>query len=377
MNEISALGACCNVVIRSLDEQNTNLPTFKIQNPGTLAALLLPQNLQGVNMIPITDPAGRLVKYRARFFQNPRNGASDGWQNFCTPGDTVGQNFQDYAPNITKSVKLTLSEAEFRDFCGIPTDGNASDISLTDFGVKQTRAKANELLKAVSNALSVQLAASTGKFADGTASKNAQLLTSVGAVDANGEVLVRRSFEDLELPTDGIIAVGSGNLSEYWYKRQYACCSDAGINVSNVTSPFLYFRDSNIGSVSSDNDTFVTWAPGAAVPFFANYFVGPYIKDGSDGTINIRKIPIQLPFNFNGISYNIPVDFTAKYVECGSSDAEASPENDPDSYWVLTWTINAGLATIPTAIEASGSPFEGVNNILKFVATCGNQAYCS
>jgi hypothetical protein len=105
--------------------------------------------------------------------------------------------------------------------------------------------------------------------------------------------------------------------------------------------------------------------------------VGPYIKDGSDGTVNIRKIPIQLPFNFNGISYNIPVDFTAKYVECGSSDSEASPENSPDSYWVLTWTITAGLATIPATIEPSGSPFEGVNNILKFVATCGTQAYCS
>jgi hypothetical protein len=377
MSQISQLGACCNVVIRSLDEQNTNLPTFKIQNPGTLAALLMPDNLQGVSMANITDAAGRTVINRVRYFKNPRASAEDGWQNFCTPGDTTGQNFKDYPANIVKSVKLTLSEAEFRDFCGIPADGNASNISLTEFGVQQTRAKANELLKAVSNAFSVQLAANTGKFADGSTSKNAQLLTTVGGVDANGEVLVRRSFEDLELPTDGIIAVGSGNLSEYWYKRQYACCSDAGVNVSNVTSPLMYFRDSAIGSVTSNSNTFIAWSAGAAVPFFRQMFVGPYIKNGSDGTVNIRKIPIQLPFNFNGINYNIPVDFTAKYVECGSSDAEASPENGPDSYWVLTWTITAGLATIPTDIEVSGSPFEGVNNILKFIATCGQQAYCS
>jgi hypothetical protein len=58
MSQISQLGACCNVVIRSLDEQNTNLPTFKIQNPGTLAALLMPDNLQGVSMANITDAAG-------------------------------------------------------------------------------------------------------------------------------------------------------------------------------------------------------------------------------------------------------------------------------------------------------------------------------
>jgi len=373
---MTSASSCCNVVVRALSEQNTNLPTFKIQNPGTLASLLLPDNMSGIRMVEVTDNTGRTIINRAKYFRNPRDVVNDGWSNFCTPGATSGQDFKDFPADITKSVKLTLDEAEFRDFCGIPSDGNASDISLTAFGLEQTRAKANQLLKAVSNAFAVQLAANVGKFQDGSIVKNANLLKTDGSVNANGEVLVKRSFENIELPTDDIIAVGSGNLSEYFYKRQYACCSEAGIDVSKVTSPFRYFRDTAIDSVMAGDNNFITFAPGSAVPFFRRWFIGPYEKNGSDGT-NIRKIVIDLPFLFNGISATIPVNFTVKYIECGSTDEDASPENGPDSKWVLTWTINAGLATIPSNIEISGSPFQGVNNILHFIATCGNSAYCS
>lgn len=363
---------CCNVITQALDTTNTQLPTFKIQNPGALAAFLTPENLANVRLIETVDKStGRTIAHRAKYWQNPRAAATDGFLNFCTPGSTTGQKFKDYEVTVRKSVELTLDEAEFRTFCGSLADAGKGNIAGYEFAVQQIQAKLNQLIRSYSTGILTQAAGLAGKFIGGAASKTVNLLKTDGSVNANGEVAILRSFEDAELPTDNILAIGTGNLSEYWYKRAYACCSDAGVDVSKVVAPLRYFRDPAAASVLANPNGFLAFTPGAAVPYFSAINVGGFERLEETYT----KTVINVPFQFNGINYNLPVDMFINYAKC-PTPAEGD-DYTPDSVWTIVWTLSGGLATIPDDIEPSGSPFEDVNNLFTFVAGCGNDAYCS
>ena len=366
--ELDKSGACCNTVVTALTELVDGSPTLKIENPGTMAALLSPDNLRGVRLADVQED-GRTIAKIVKYWENPRSTdeETDGIPDFCTPGSTTGQKFGQFLPNIKKHVKLTLSEKEFRDFCGIASDGNAQNVSGTAFAQEQIQAKINELIRAYTRGLTIELATRVGNFTDGDTVKNIPLITPAGGANHVGEVQFIREFEKAELRSDNVIAIGDGLVSDYFKLRQYACCSDAGVNASLIREPFRLFRQPGTDSLIEGNENIIAWSPGSVVPFFRPNFVGPFAH--APGESEIVKINIPVPFNFNGIAYTVPVDFTVKYIPCPD-------EGEIDSKWVLTWMLHGGLASLPSDMEPSGSPFEGVTNIFHFRGICGAAEYC-
>jgi hypothetical protein len=370
----SPYAKCCLVVTKAVDDLVTGNTTFKIKHPGTLTALLSPENLAQVEMKQTETPGGQKTIVQVQYFTNPRTGATIGWPDFCGTGETEPQKFATFDPLSPVSVVQDLTEAQFKEFCLADGD-TAENITVTSYAQQLIRAKLNQLFKGVNDSLLVELATRVGNFADGTAGPQLVPLVDVkGRPNEQGVTDMEIAFEDIEITNiDDLLVIGSGFLNRHFKGLKYACCSDAGVNIGQTGAPFNFFREPNIDTLVAGEQNIIAFAPGAAVPFFVSEFKGKYSTADWSHT-NILKDTIEVPFEFNGVSYNIPVDYTAKYHECGHAD---NGTNTPNSSWRLTFTITPGLVSLPTDIEISGSPFLGVNNILHFRGECGEPDFCS
>jgi hypothetical protein len=350
------------------------ITTFKIQNPGTAAAIFDPRNIGTNSYITTKDDAGRDVDTYVRFFQANRTAATTGKVDVCSvEGDTTSQLSQKYEANIVEHQKIILDENEFVNFCGSGADINSADISQFEYARELMEVLFNNVARSLSTSYLSELSGLTGKFSDGTsAAKTIQLLKSDGSINPVGEVAFKREFRNLEVsnPTD-ITAVGDGILSDYFDLREYSCCSDAGQDVSKVVSPFDFYRDPLVSSELDSVNNILAWRKGTVMPFFkTDHKVEAFRWNDRDYV----KTYFEMPFEFNGIRYMIPLDLFIYYDKCGT---ETSGSTGGLNRWKIALQYQTGLATVPTNIEASGSPFEGVNYVLPFLASCGDTGYCS
>lgn len=348
---------CCRVVQQELiNLAQENDTTYRIENPGTLAAVMAPRNNNGFEAVDIQDPTGKTRIVRLKYWTNPRTAASDADQQICTAGSTTGEKFASITIDKTSSVKLTFNDAEFRLFCA--SLAGASNVSSSGFAQSQIRAAMNQLVVKINNDTVDNLVANVGNFINGAAGpKTVTLLNTNFTPQYKGESTMMKDFEDIEAPGRPIIT-GSGIMRDYTTLKGIACCNDGGVDISRTTGSFDFYRDGYVDTSIGTSNNFIAWEPGAFRMFFRNFFVGPFDFTQED------KVKATMIFVWNGIS--IPLDMTLYYNFCGTDGTGKT------SQWILTFAANYGYFYLPSDLEAAASPFFGVNNILHYVGDCGD-----
>lgn len=361
-------GTCCRTVQFALaDIAGANDTTYRIDAPGTLSAVRSAENISGFRQIDFQDPNSTNIIYQiGPYFQNPRTPATDSAVNICTTGTTTGQKFANVSLDKTSSVQETLDEAEFANFCN-SYDANGNSIADSTFARALIKAKVQELLVKVNRNLTDYIVANTGNFRGGTTGpRQITMLNSAGGVlapAASGEIEIENSYEDLESPGP-YFAIGSGNLRTYAKYARIACCNNGGVDLTKLDSNMRFYRDPYVDTAFGTDNNVLTLKPGAVQLFTVQNFVGPIQTFGYD----FQKTNVIVEWmGPNGQMLRLPVDFAAFYDKCGASGTGKSK-------WVLTWIARYGFYTIPSDVEASGSPFEGVNGVLHFVANCGTES---
>lgn len=347
----------CLIVQQSLDDiARGNVPTFRIDNFGTLQWLTSGMNTTGYTGLQVQDPGGKNLTVKIGYWTNPRTAAgTDCTPNICTPGTTTGQKFASFVLNYCRDVELTLDEQEFRDFCG--TEGDT--IVASDFAKNQMQGIVNQLLAGISTDAVTYINAHAGNFYGGIAGpKTVIMLKGDGSAYHGAELTVQADLEDAGF-TGVPAAIGLGYLRTYSKTTEIACCNSTGIDMSKLnSSTWGYFSERRVDTVVGTDNNFFVLAPGAVQLVSKVKWVGPYEDIGDKNQV---KTVVNIPIPGGG---SIPVDFTAYRSFCGTG-------NDGLTKWKLTWSVNFDFFSLPSDVEAVGSAWRSVNGIFHYKATCG------
>lgn len=354
---IGATKACLQVQQVLDDIAGGNVPTLKFDNFGTLQWLTSSTNTSGFEGLQNQDPGGKNNTVKIWYWTNPRTAAGTSCNpNICTAGTTTAQKNAEMTLSYCRNVELTLDEAEFRNFCG--PDG--ATIKESPFAQKQIQAKLNQLFDGISTDAVGYINAHAGNFYGGVAGpKSLIMLRADGSPYHGAETTVSNDLEDA-----GILgtpaAIGQGYLRTYSKTVKLACCDNTGIDLSKMSSStWGYFSEKKVDTVVGGADNFFVLAPGAVQMVSKVKWVGAY-EDMRPGA-NEAKTTVMVTVPGGG---SIPVDFTVYRSFCGGN-------NDGNTKWILTWSVNFDFFSLPADTEAVGSKWRSVNGILHYTATCG------
>jgi hypothetical protein len=328
---------------------NENLPNLKIQSTGTIAGALDPANRNLVRTQgDLKGPKNTTLQ--VMYFDADRTAASATEKDYCVAGDTPGEKFAEIKVDKVASVDFTLNRDAFRDLCSQYGE-------KTDYAQMHLAQKANQLLVKLNKDAVTNLNANHGNNADGNNNPIIlPLVTPKTAVNPLGELRYRSAWERLEVMERAILS-GGGIFSDYAHLKDISCCSEVGINNASKAIPWSFFRDPSVGvETGNANDAFA-WTPGAFQVFFREKHTGEFMVSNPD----IRMVTMLT--QVNGVE--LPINMVVNYEKCNGGR------------FIITYTLDYGFFTMPTDIEAEGSPWYGVNNILKFRAECSDDGYCA
>lgn len=349
---------CCLTTQRNLNEiSGGNVTTFKIDNFGGLQWVTSDTNRSGFEQVPLLDPDGKTLAVRVMYWTNPRTDSSTTRPNICATGDTTAQKFANVTADYERSIKLTLSEPQFRTFCG---DG----VRESQFAKEQIMAILNQLFAGIDTDVLTRMYIEAGNFYGGVApgnGKEVKLITNVGTANYNGAMTIANDMEDAQV-VGTPAAIGLGYLRDYSKLASIACCDQNGIDLTKSQSPWIYYSDRRVDSIIPNSQNFIVAAPGAFQLVPVPRWVGSY-DDLKNGTAREDQVKTTVTVQVPG-GGTIPVDFTVYRSFCGEN-------NDGDTSWVLTWSLPFGWFVLPTDLEPVGSPFESVNGIFLYRGTCG------
>ena len=351
---------CCLTVQQSLDAiAQGNVTSLKITNHGALQALTSPSNTSGFEALANNDPNGKDRVVRVKYWTNPRTAASTSAPNICSTDTTTAEKYANVTIDQSRSVKLTLSEPEFRTFCDPGVRGSA-------FAQQQIQGKLNQLFDGLDTDIVTYLSTHRSNFYGGVApGKTVKLVKSDESPSQGGIIQVEQDM--MEAGTVGMpFAIGSGYVWSVGKLLNLACCSTAGIDLSKLAgSPWVNYYDLKVDSIMDGQNNALIVAPGAAQIVPKLKWVGEY-DDLQNGTAREDQVKtnISVPVPGGG---SLPVDFTVYRSFCGSN-------NDGDTSWILTWTVPFGMWSLPSDVEAVGSPYRSVNYIFHYQFTCGAAA---
>lgn len=349
---------CCLTTQRNLNEISQGLvTTLKFDNVGMLQWVTSSTNRSGFEQIPLLDPDGKTISVRVQYWTNPRTAASTSRPNICSADGTTAQKHANVTQDTERSVKLTLSEPQFRTFCG---DG----VKESEFAKQQIMAKLNELFIGIDTDLVTIAYQQAGNFYGGVApgnGKEVKLITNVGTANYNGAMTIANDMEDAQM-VGTPAAIGLGYLRDYSKLSDIACCDSNGIDMTKANTPWFYFPDRRVDVVIPNSQNFIVAAPGALQLVPVPRWVGPY-DDMKNGTAEKYQAKTTLIVEVPG-GGTIPVDFTVYRPFCGDN-------NNGDTTWTMTWSLPFGWFVLPTDLEPVGSPFESVNGIFLYRGICG------
>lgn len=357
-----AIGAtkACLQVQQSLDAIAGGVNTdLKIENFGTLQWATSSVNTSGFEGLQNNDPLGKNRSVKISYWTNPRTAAStDCTPAICTATSTNAQKYAEMTLQYCRSVQLTLDENEFRDFCG--PEGNT--IVQSPFAQRQVAAYVNQLLAGIDTDAATVMAAKAGNFYGSIAGpKTITLIRSDGSPYHGGATTIMNDYEDIGgMGTPA--AIGLGYLRTYSKTAAIACCDQTGVDLSRLNSPFVYYSDRRVETVTAVNRFYVL-QPGAFQVVSRVRWIGPY-DDVANGLARSdqAKTNVTVPVPGGG---SIPIDFSVYRDFCGGS-------SDGNTKWILTWAWTGDFFTLPADTEAVGSAYRSVNGILAYSATCGD-----
>lgn len=367
---IGLASSCCNTVQQALvDISQGNVTTLKIQNHGMLQWVTSDANRSGFTAVPLQSPNGKNQTVNITYWQNPRTSATTSRPNICSTGSTTAEKYATFTPDLYASVKLTLDERQFREFCSTPPAG--SDIRASRFAQEQVMALMNQLYEQIDQDAVTYASTHRSNFyngvAPGTNGKTVKLVKSDESPSQGGIMDVRKDMMDARV-IGTPAAVGSGYIWTVTEFLKYACCSTAGIDLSRLdSSPWVQYYDLNVDSIMAGTNNFFMLAPGALQIVPVVDWIGAY-DDVATGNALPTEAKTNILAEVPG-GGTLPLDFTVRREFCGTN-------NDGDSKWVLTWTAHYGFYNVPSDLEPVGSPFRSVNGIFHYRATCGAAA-CS
>lgn len=349
---------CCLTTQRNLNEiAGGNVTTLKIDNFGMLQWVTSATNRSGFTQVPLLDPDGKTISVRVQYWTNPRTAASTSAPNICSTDSTTAQKFANVTAEYTRSVKLTLSEPQFRTFCG-------TGVKDSEFAKEQIMARLNQLFDGIDTDMTTIAYQQAGNFYGGVApgnGKEVKLITNVGTANYNGAMTIANDMEDAQV-VGTPAAIGLGYLRDYSKLADVACCDQNGIDLTKANTPWLYYSDRRVDTVIPNSQNFIVAAPGALQYVPVLNWTGPY-DDIVNGTAREDQAKTNVLVQVPG-GGTIPLDFTVYRPFCGDS-------NDGNVSWVLTWTARFGFWVLPSDLEAVGTPFESVNGLFLYRAICG------
>lgn len=356
-----AIGAtkACLQVQQTLDAiAGSNNPDLKIDNFGALQWLTSTTNTSGFEGLQNQDPGGYNRSVKISYWTNPRTEAgTDCTPDICTAGTTTAQKYAEMTLQLCRDVSLTLDEAQFRDFCG---QDSGDTIVQSPFAQRQVAAKLNQLLAGISTDAVTYIAAHPGNFYGSIAGpKTLIMLRADGSPYHGAETTISNDLEDAGYMGVTPGAIGLGYLRTYSKTAQLACCDNTGVDLSKrSSSTWVFYPERRVDAVVAADNNFFLMAPGAVQLVSKVKWVGQYsdIRDKNEA-----KTTVMVPVPGGG---SFPVDFSVYRSFCGSG-------NDGNTKWVLTWSLNFDFWTLPSDVEAVGSPYRGVNGIFQYRATCG------
>lgn len=228
-------GTCCNVVQQELENiARGNVTTLKIRNHGALQALKSPSNTSGFETVNLDTGDGKNTAVRVKYWTNPRTAASTSRPNICSTDSTTAEKYANVTIDQTRSVKLTLSEPEFRDFC-------TAGVRNSQFAQQQIQGKLDQLFEGLDQDIVTYLATHRSNFYGGVApGKTVKLVKNDESPSQGG--IIEISQDMMEAGTIGMpMAIGSGYVWSVGKLLDLACCSNAGIDLSKMSgSPLGY-----------------------------------------------------------------------------------------------------------------------------------------
>lgn len=349
---------CCLTIQQALtDVSQGNVTTLKIQNHGSLQAVTSAQNRSGFETVQTNDPDGKNRVVKVKYWSNPRAASDTTRPDICTTGPTTPEKYADVNANLTRSVKLTLSESQFRNFCD--RDG----IRSSRFAQEQTMAMMNQLFQGINTDTVTYMNVNAGNFYNGVApGKTVKLVKNDESPSWGGIQQVRQDMMQAGV-TALPFTIGSGYIWSVTDTLKLACCNTAGIDLSRMSgTPWIQFYDLDVDVVVDGTNNFFALAPGALQMVTKNYFVGAH-DDLVNGTAEPDKVKTTTIAQVPG-GGSIELDTSVYRDFCGG-------DGKGDSNWVLTWTANFGFFNVPSDLEPVGSPYRSVNGIFKYKASCG------
>lgn len=331
LNSTFTDGICPNIQ-KGLDTiAGANTPEAKNSKDGLLQALVSKENTNGVLQNAIDTKDGKKHYVDVTFI--PRSTSSDIASSCgsCTADDEVTPN--SILVDIDQCIptkNFQFDETEMRKLC----EGDTEWIS------RVFQSKIDALRNELDKRLITNISSNFGKFSDGTtAVKSFQMINSAtSSANYLGEVSALDEFDKISASGKPIF-VGAGNLNSYAMLQKIGCCNSGGTDLSGAGN-FSFYKDYNVGSLLSNANDFIAFAPNSVQLLTYNKYKGSY-KD--DSRLLTRAI-------INDPTINLGYDFKLWLDICTEK-------------YIGNLSLRYKLFYIPSAAEG------GVNNLLHMRAT--------
>lgn len=326
---------------------NTNDPAMKRTQVGYLQALVSPQNMAGVTIVPIDPGNGKKKKVRITYIQ--RGVASD-----IAHSDSANCDAEVFPEPLEDEIEITkyirtkwfgFNEEDMRLLCEADAEYRGRVMS----------SKIDILMVELNKKLIALQASNFGEFNPyfyGAAYKDVAMLNCDGnAINYLGEAQITTDFQNLDSIAKPIV-IGGGNLNIYAKMAKIGCCNDLGLNLDQAGQMDFYY-DRFVDQILGANH-FIGLVPGYVQLLTWNKYVGAYRKENEVFSAGTIVDP------YTGITLDM------KWVY----------DYDCAEQYKVRFFLNYDLWFIPTNSFATGDELEGVNFTLHYRAVKAAASVC-
>ncbi len=357
---IAQANGVCPAILVGLDSLLGQDPNRFATAVGGVQSTLDPENTRGVTMEQVGDGQNGHRK-SVRIMHKQRAVVSDvGDSKTCTEGDERAIFEENFDVNLHSELSIKMTEAHVRALCDAysqfqvlsKTKGDASgQIAVMRDFAENIMMDLNAIRTDINQKFLTTYAISTGTYQGGNTSNTYPVIKSAD------NALVLTGFnvfkQDLRKINSGLVPIvfGGGNMDLAISAAEYGCCNNAGQDfgvMRNQGAGFKFYQDyEDMATYLGNANAIGAFMPKSVqfVPY--NKYVGNFQTQIGIMSRGLMPDPV-LP----GIKYDIRL----KPNECGE-------------YYNLWVNLDYDFWFAPTNIFKSGDRLEGVNGVLKAIAS--------
>lgn len=332
-------GICERVQTSLLSLLGNKAPEVQRTKTGYLQAITSPQNMSGVNLVPVDPGNGKKKKVKIDFTQRGTEADIVTTQNTDCSTQIEKTPFEDEV-EVTSYIRtkgIKFDDNEMRKLCEPDSQWMSRIVN----------GELDAMIRVLNKKLILQQASNFGAFNPAIVGtkKAVQMLSNSGeSARFRGEAEIMRDFNKLDVSGRPIL-IGDGNLDIYTRMSNIGCCNNFGVDMSQ-TGKFDYFNDRFVGDIIGGDDDFIALAPGYVQLLTWNKYVGSYKKENGTFAHGTIMDPIT------GLTFDMKWHF-----------------NDCNDTWSLFFGLWYDLYFLPANAYAAGDELEDVNYTLHYEAT--------